>query len=104
MTTNRKLKQNISKSVKTNNYTPLSNYKSLVRPHLECCVQAWHLHLIRDIQLTENVYHRATRMIPELHEKSYEQRLIEVSLTTLENRRLLGDLFEMFNIYILNLS
>ena len=43
-------------------------YKSLVRPHLEYCVQVWHLHLIKDIiQLIENVQHRATRMIPELH-------------------------------------
>ena len=72
-------------------------YKSLVRPHLEYCVQVWSPHLIKDIKLIENVQHRATR-IPELHGKAYEQRLIEVKLTTLETRRLRGDLIEMFKI------
>src|SRR3989442_7067441 len=33
-----------------------------------------------------------------LHGKAYEQRLIEVKLTTLETRRLRGDLIEMFKI------
>ena len=35
-------------------------------------------------------------MIPELHGQIYSQRLIEVKLTTLETRRLRGDLIEMF--------
>src|SRR6267154_4896311 len=56
-------------------------YKSLVRPHLEYCVQVWRLHLIKDIQLIENVQHRATRMIYELHGQTYNQRLIGVKLT-----------------------
>jgi len=73
-------------------------YKSLVRPHLEYCIQAWCPHLIKDIKLIENVQHRATRMIPELRGKSYEERLIAVKLTTLETRRLRGDLIEMFKI------
>ena len=73
-------------------------YKSLVRPHLEYCVQVWRPHLVKDIKLIENVQHRATRMIPELHGKAYEQRLIAVKLTTLETRRLRGDLIEMFKI------
>ena len=37
-------------------------------------------------------------MIPELHGKAYEQRLIAVKLTTLETRRLRGNLIEMFKI------
>src|SRR5260221_6398115 len=37
-------------------------------------------------------------MIPELRGKSYEERLIEVKLTTLETRRFRGDLIEMFKI------
>src|SRR6267154_5187682 len=71
-------------------------YKSLVRPHLEYCVQVWRPHLIKDIQLIENVQRRATRMIPELHGQTYNQRPIGVKLTTLETRRLRGDLIKMF--------
>src|SRR6267154_6656303 len=71
-------------------------YKSLVRPHPEYCVQVWRPHLIKDIQSIENVQHRATRMIPEQHGQTYNQRLIGVKLTTLEARRLRGDLIEMF--------
>ena len=37
-------------------------------------------------------------MIPELRELSYEKRLKECGLTTLETRRLRGDLIEVFKI------
>src|SRR6267154_4576373 len=70
-------------------------YKSLVQPHLEYCVQVWRPYLIKDIRLIENVQRRATRMIPELHGQTYNQRLIGVKLTTLETRRLRGDLIDM---------
>src|SRR5437867_97671 len=110
---NLKVSQQCSKVVKTANRvlgmtnrtfqnkskeTIIPLYKSLVRPNLEYCVQVWSPHLIKDIKLIENVQHRANRMIPELHGKAYEQRLIEVKLTTLETRCLRGDLIEMFKI------
>ena len=37
-------------------------------------------------------------MIPELTDLSYESRLLECGLTTLETRRLRGDQLEMFKI------
>ena len=63
-------------------------YKSLLRPHLEYCVQSWRPHLVKDINLLEKVQRRATRLIPTLKGLSYEQRLHALSLTTLECRRL----------------
>mgnify|MGYP003422120574 FL=1 len=76
----------------------LQLYKSLVRPHLEYCFQAWRPHLQKDIDLIEGVQRRATKMIPNLKNKAYEERLNNLNLTTLETRRLRGDLIEVFKI------
>ena len=75
-----------------------SLYKSLVRPHLEYCVQAWRPWLKKDIELIEGVQHRATKIITGFNNLSYEQRLAAIGLTTLETRRLRGDLIEVFKI------
>ena len=63
-------------------------YKSLVRPHLEYCVQAWRPFLQKDIDNIEKVQRRATKMINGLSQLSYEQRLSRTNLMTLELRRL----------------
>jgi hypothetical protein len=77
----------------------LQLYKSLVRPHLEYSVQAWRPHLKKDIDLLEGVQRRATRMINGFKDKSYEVRLCCLNLTTLETRRLRGDLTEVFKMF-----
>jgi len=74
-------------------------YKSLVWPHLEYCVQAWRPHLHKDIDLIEKVQRRATKLIFELKDKTYEERLILLNLTTMETRRIRGDLIEVFKIF-----
>jgi len=76
----------------------LQLYKSLVRPHLEYCIQAWRPHLQKDIKLLEGVQHRATKLIENFGSLSYEQRLSKLNLTTLETRRLRGDLLQMFKL------
>jgi len=76
----------------------LKLYKSLVRPHLDYCCQAWRPHLLKDINLLERVQKRATRMIEECKDMRYEDRLKELRLTTLETRRVRADLLEVYKI------
>ena len=66
-------------------------YKAIVIPHLEYCIQAHHK---KDIVTLERIQRRATKIIPELRDLSYEERLKECGLTTLETRRLRGDQIE----------
>src|SRR6266568_6039490 len=63
-------------------------YKSLVRPHLDYCVQAWRPYLNKDIATLERVQRRATKMIETCKNKSYIERLSFLNLTSLETRRL----------------
>ena len=73
-------------------------YKSIVRPHLEYCIQAWRPYRKKDIDKLERIQRRATRIISELIYLSYENRLLQCGLTTLETRRLRGDQIELFKI------
>ena len=75
-------------------------YKSLVRPHLEYCMAAWSPHYVKDKVLIEKVQRRFTRMIPGLKHLQYEDRLSELKLWTLEDRRVRADLIEVFKIVI----
>ena len=78
-----------------NNLVPL--YKSLVRPHLEYCVQAWRPYLQQDNNI-EGVQQRMTKMMREVEEEQYEQRLKKTKLMSLEMRRLRSDLIEVYKI------
>ena len=74
----------------------ISLYKSLVRLHLENCSVIRSPHYTKDKVLLERVQHRFTRMFPELKDLPYEQRLANLKLWSLEQRRNRADVIEIF--------
>ena len=73
-------------------------YKQYVRPHLEYCVQAWSPWLEHDKKILEQVQERAVRMVSGLKGKTYEERLKELNLSSLEDRRKRGDMIQVWKI------
>ena len=65
---------------------------------LEYCGPDWSPHYQRDVDKLERVQRRATKMMEGLGGMSYEDRLTELRLTTLETRRIRADLIEVFKI------
>ena len=54
----------------------VSLYKAIVRPHLDYFIQAWRKYRKKDIDKLERIQRRATKMISELRDLSYEKSLL----------------------------
>jgi hypothetical protein len=87
----------INRSV--SNKTPgvvLKLYLALVRPHLDYAVQFWSPYYRMDINSLERVQRRMTKLIPQIRNLSYEERLTKLKLHSLERRRVRGDMIEVY--------
>ena len=76
----------------------LNLYKTLVRPYLEYSSAVWDPATIRDQKLLEGVQRRATKLIPTIKDLSYEQRLVNLGLPSLQYRRARADMIQVYKI------
>ncbi len=79
-------------------HTFIRLYKQYVLPHLEFAIQAWSPWLQKDKETLEKVQRRAVGMVSGLKGRTYEERLEELDMTTLEERRHQLDMFQTFKI------
>ena len=73
-------------------------YKSLIRPTLKYCSSIWYPIFITDATEIEKVQRRSTKLVPELKNLSYTDRLKHLDLTTLAYRHKRTDLIRTFKI------
>jgi hypothetical protein len=81
-----------------NRDTFLELYKALVRPHLEYASCVWSPQLKRDQDAIERVQRRATKLVPDVRDRPYSERLRELELPTLRYRRKRTDLIQAYKI------
>ena len=73
-------------------------FKSLVRPHLEYGNITWGPFNRADQKLVERVQRRATKLVAELRDLPYPERLRSLGLPSLYYRRRRGDMIMVFKI------
>ncbi len=73
-------------------------YQQYVRPHLEFASPAWSPWTEADKAVLEKIQRRAFGMVSGLKGQSYEEKLPELNLPSLEERRLQADMVQTFKI------
>jgi len=79
-------------------HTFLRLYIRYVRPHLEFCTPAWNPTSRCDKDILEKIQIRAVNMISGLRGVTYEEKLSEIGLESLEARRQKSDLTQVYKI------
>ena len=71
---------------------------TIVQPHLEYGNVIWNPRYKRDKLEIEKIQRRATKLIAEIKQLSYEERLRQLELPSLEHRRRRGDMLQTYKI------
>ena len=79
-------------------HTFLRLYKQYVRPHLEFSSQAWSPWHQKDIEILKKVQERAVKMIGGLKGTSYDDKLHELGLQSLSERRREADMLMVYKV------
>ena len=72
-------------------------YKTYIRQHLEFCIQDWSPHFVKDVAILDNVQKAATNLVPRLRKYCYPVRLRMIGITSLEERKVIGDMMKYTN-------
>ena len=73
-------------------------YMQIVRNNLEYAIPVWSPYQKTLIDKIESVQERATKMLPGMKNKTYEERLKILKLPTLKYRRIRGDMINAYKI------
>ena len=73
-------------------------YKCQVRPHLEYGNVIWSPRFIADMKKVEGVQRRATKTIPHLQDKPYQECLKTLKIYSMEYRRKQGDMIQVYKL------
>ena len=68
----------------------------MIRPRLEYAAIVWSPHTKKNIRKLERVQRAATKLVLELKDLTYEERLRKLEIPTLESRRARGDLIGIY--------
>ena len=73
-------------------------YIALLRPHLEYGHVIWPLCFKTDLNTVENVQRRMTKLIPQIRDLEYPERLWILKLLSIAYRRSWGDMIEVYKL------
>ena len=73
-------------------------YKTLIRPHLEYGNIVWNPRFRKDIEAIERAQKRATKLVHNVRNLSYTERLKILKIPTLSYRRFRGDMIEVYKL------
>ena len=76
----------------------LQLYKRYIRPHLEFSTVTWNPWTAADVEILEQVQKRAVNSICGLNSSNYADKLKELKITSLEDRRTRFDMIQVYKI------